>query len=64
MLINQEMIADRLSINRNTCKTFVFDLDGTIIYDGKPTESKFEQVLRQIQSAGHNIVFCNRAFMA
>lgn len=57
MLINQEMIADRLSINRNTCKTFVFDLDGTIIYDGKPLESKFEQVLRQIQSAGHNIVF-------
>ena len=57
MLINEKTMTDRLKINHDTRKTFVFDLDGTIVYDGKPLEDKFEKILLEIKSAGHNIVF-------
>ena len=46
-------MTDRLNINHDTRKTFVFDLDGTIVYDGKPLEDKFERFTEEIKSAGH-----------
>lgn len=57
MLISEKIMTAKLDIKPNIRKTFVFDLDGTIVYDGKPLEGKFEKILLEIKSAGHNIVF-------
>lgn len=57
MLLGKNDITQKLQINNNRVKTFIFDLDGTIIYDGQPLESRFERMLREIESAGHKIIF-------
>ena len=56
MLLSPELIEQQLVIIPNTRKTFVFDLDGTIVYDGKPLEARFERVLLDIKAAGHEII--------
>lgn len=57
MLFKKAEIQQKLKINSNTKKIFVFDLDGTIIYDGKSLTSDFEEVLGNIYDAGHKIYF-------
>ena len=56
MLLSPELIEQQIVIIPNTRKTFVFDLDGTIVYDGKPLEARFERVLLDIKAAGHEII--------
>jgi Cof subfamily protein (haloacid dehalogenase superfamily) len=50
-------IENRLVIEPDTIKKFVFDLDGTIIYDGKPLTPEFEKILLEIKAAGHEVIF-------
>jgi Cof subfamily protein (haloacid dehalogenase superfamily) len=57
MLLTKNEIKQKLIINHNQVKTFVFDLDGTLIYDGLPLEARFEKVLRRIKAAGHHVMF-------
>ncbi len=57
MLLAIPEIIAKLHINKQQQKTFIFDLDGTIIYDGLPLEARFERVLREIEAAGHQIIF-------
>lgn len=56
MIFSSDLIEQQLVINPETRKTFVFDLDGTIVYDGKPLEKRFEHVLLDIKAAGHEVV--------
>ena len=57
MKLSNEEIKHKLIINAQSQKTFIFDLDGTIIYDGQNLEHRFEKVLLDIRSAGHQIIF-------
>jgi hypothetical protein len=57
MILTEEYITQQLNITQQTPKTFVFDLDGTLIYQGRPLEKAFEQALKDIQQAGHRIIF-------
>lgn len=57
MQLSNDYIKRQLKINHNQAKTFVFDLDGTIVYEGRPLEKHYERVLRNIKLAGHNIYF-------
>lgn len=50
-------IENKLKINHNESKIFVFDLDGTIIYDGMRMESRFEEVLKKIIAHGHQVYY-------
>ncbi|MDD3265743.1 MAG: HAD hydrolase family protein [Burkholderiales bacterium] len=56
MLLNKAEVT-QLKINSGTKKTFVFDLDGTIIYDGFKLTEDFESVLANIVTMGHRIYF-------
>lgn len=38
---------------------FVFDLDGTICFDGKPISRRIELALHQLEEEGHEIVFAS-----
>lgn len=38
-------------------KTFIFDLDGTLIFDNKPLHSALESALWNIRQAQHNLIF-------
>lgn len=57
MHFDEKAILSKLQINTAERKSFVFDLDGTLIYNGKPLEPHFENVLLEIQKAGHEIIF-------
>lgn len=46
-----------LSINQNVKKCFVFDLDGTIIFEGQPLSPFYYKLLNKIKAHGHQIVF-------
>lgn len=56
MIFSSDLIAQQLTVIPDIKKTFVFDLDGTIVYDGKPLEKRFERVLLEIKNAGHEII--------
>ena len=57
MLLTTELIEQSLVINGAVAKTFVFDLDGTLIYNGKPLSLEFENLLLKIKAAGHEVIF-------
>ncbi|WP_040979471.1 HAD-IIB family hydrolase [Oceanobacillus jeddahense] len=38
---------------------FVFDIDGTICFDGKTIDSSIVQVLEEIKEAGHQVIFAS-----
>lgn len=57
MIFTAETITQQLNINSNQQKMFIFDLDGTIIYDGLRMEERFELVLKEIVAAGHFVYF-------
>lgn len=56
-MIDSGFIESNLTIKPSTKKLFIFDLDGTIIYDGKKLTPDFANSLRDIVSAGHQIYF-------
>lgn len=53
----ENLLIDKLKIHRNRRKCFIFDLDGTIIFDNKPLSLENEILLKQIIDAGHEIIF-------
>lgn len=57
MFLGLDLIHDKLIINRSTRKCFVFDLDGTIIFNGKRLSEKNEALLKQIVDNGHEVIF-------
>lgn len=57
MHLDSTNVEQRLIIKSSEPKKFVFDLDGTIIYDGKPLTKDFERLLLEIKSAGHEVIF-------
>lgn len=57
MMLTTHQITSQLQINHESKKLFVFDLDGTIVYNGLRLESGFEEVLHEIIHAGHEIYF-------
>lgn len=57
MFFTDEAISQQLKINPATRKIFVFDLDGTIIYNGLRMEDRFDNVLQSIVAAGHRVYF-------
>ena len=57
MHLDEKTITAKLQINRLTQKLFIFDLDGTIIFDGVKLTDDFATVLAEIKQAGHNIYF-------
>ncbi len=57
MQFDKEHIIEKLIINPAQPKTFVFDLDGTIIFNGKPLTKEFEHLLLEIDAMGHEIIF-------
>lgn len=56
-MIDSGFIENNLTIKPSAKKLFIFDLDGTIIYDGKKLTPDFANSLRDIVSAGHQIYF-------
>lgn len=57
MVLTTELVRQQLNIIPPVIKTFVFDLDGTIVFNGKPVDERFEEILLQIKNAGHQIIF-------
>lgn len=57
MILTANEITQQLQINHDRKKLFVFDLDGTIIYNGNRLEHGFESVLCEIVAAGHDLYF-------
>lgn len=57
MFLTKTDIDEKLIIKKEAIKTFVFDLDGTIVYNGKPVDEKFNQLLLDIKDAGHQIIY-------
>lgn len=59
MKLKKEYILDKLIINSKTQKCFIFDLDGTIIFNDKPLENNYEKLLKIIHDNNHKIVFAS-----
>ena len=59
MQITKKEITDKLIIAPGTKKCFIFDLDGTIIFEDKPLCTKYENLLRTIHEANHEIMFAS-----
>lgn len=57
MQINKAIILDRLIINPDRQKCFIFDLDGTIIFKNQLLSSAIEGLLQHIKELGHKIIF-------
>lgn len=59
MNLEKKDVLDKLIIRRNTKKCFIFDLDGTIIFNDQKLCNEYESLLRKIHSAGHTIIFAS-----
>ncbi len=57
MLINKYDILKKLTINQNNKKCFIFDLDGTIIFDKEFLSNANNSILKKIKSVGHEVIF-------
>ena len=57
MLLEPQTIQDKLIINKDSKKCFVFDLDGTIIFQGKKLSLVNEAILKKIIDHGHEVIF-------
>lgn len=57
MLLEPQTIQDKLIVNKDTKKCFVFDLDGTIIFQGKKLSIANEEILKKIIDHGHEVIF-------
>lgn len=57
MYIDKAQILDTLVINKDKKKCFIFDLDGTIIFDNKFLSLENESLLQLICDAGHELIF-------
>ncbi|MBP9743523.1 MAG: HAD hydrolase family protein, partial [Burkholderiales bacterium] len=54
-LINN--ILEKFIISPGTRKCFIFDLDGTIVFNNQYLVAENENVLKQIIGAGHEVIF-------
>lgn len=59
MRLTKKEIIDKLIITKGTQKCFIFDLDGTILFNDKPLCNQHENLLKKIHHAGHEIVFAS-----
>ena len=57
MMLTQAEILTKLTINHDTKKCFIFDLDGTLIFDKSPLDVDTNDILRKIINAGHEVIF-------
>ncbi len=57
MQISKEFISSKLVINKNRRKCFIFDLDGTIIFNNQFLSKDVEELLLKIKDEGHEIIF-------
>lgn len=57
MRLNKQIILDKLVINQDKRKCFIFDLDGTIIFKNQFLSNNIDTLLKQIKQEGHKLVF-------
>ncbi|MFN8770311.1 MAG: HAD hydrolase family protein [Neisseriaceae bacterium] len=57
MLLMKKDILTKLIINKNTKKCFIFDLDGTIIFNKQFLGNDINRILKNIKDMGHEIIF-------
>ena len=57
MQIKKSEILQKLTINPDRRKCFIFDLDGTIIFKNQFLSKEIESLLYQIKDAGHELIF-------
>ncbi len=50
-------MSQQLKINKDTKKCFVFDLDGTIIFNNQILRTNIEELLKKIMEKGHVLIF-------
>jgi HAD superfamily hydrolase (TIGR01484 family) len=56
MQLYKSYIQEKLHINHDTKKCFIFDLDGTLIFNGIPLSKNSEDILKKIIDHGHEII--------
>lgn len=59
MRLTKKEITDKLIITKGTQKCFIFDLDGTILFNDQPLCNTHEKLLEKIHVAGHEIIFAS-----
>lgn len=57
MLLSKEEILNKFVINHDKRKCFIFDLDGTIIFNKKFLDINIDKILKDIKSRGHEVIF-------
>ncbi len=57
MLLTKTDILSKLTINHDSKKCFIFDLDGTLIFGKAPLDEVNNSILKNIIDAGHEIIF-------
>ena len=57
MLLTKEEILNKFVINGDKKKCFIFDLDGTIVFDKEPLSQEVDTILHHIKDMGHEIIF-------
>jgi HAD superfamily hydrolase (TIGR01484 family) len=57
MQLTTEMIRNKLIINKSSKKCFIFDLDGTIIFNNQQLSNENDNILHAIVEAGHEVAF-------
>ncbi len=57
MLITKKDILLRLKFNLGHKKCFIFDLDGTLIFNNEILQNNINNILKKIISLGHEIIF-------
>lgn len=57
MMLDKEIILSKLMVNKNHRKCFIFDLDGTIIFNNQFLNKDVESLLLKIKEDGHEIIF-------
>lgn len=59
MQLTKKNILDKLIITPGAKKCFIFDLDGTIIFNDKPLATEYENLLKKIYAANHEVIFAS-----
>lgn len=59
MKLEKKDVFEKLIIRSNTQKCFIFDLDGTIIFNDQKLCYEYEDLLKKINSEGHTIIFAS-----
>lgn len=56
-MLDKKTILDNLTINFDSKKCFVFDLDGTIVFNNTLLSISYQQILQSLIDRGHEVVF-------